>query len=325
MIEKKFKKGDVILRQGEIWDNMYQIKDGSVGVYVNYGKADQVMLTELGEDQFFGEMAVIEVYPRSASVVALETTNVYEISISEISKYFESQPDKIADIMKNLCNRLRQLTNDYDDVTNTITELRSGEDKANRSEGFVNKILKFVKVSKAHKNLSDFNSVESLRQLDARTHSKGYYKNVDSFSKGTIIFKEGLFGDCMYDIHQGRVGIFKNYGQSNEKLLAELHADEFFGEMGLLEDDRRSATAVVLEDNTVIETIYSKDLEELFEKNPPKVEMIMDHISHRLRKLTVAYFDACKMVFDIYNAEQIGSVNAEASKEAKDSKSKLYV
>ena len=31
MIEKNFKKGEVLLRQGAIWDNMYQIKKGSVG------------------------------------------------------------------------------------------------------------------------------------------------------------------------------------------------------------------------------------------------------------------------------------------------------
>lgn len=325
MIEKNFKKGEVLLRQGAIWDNMYQIKKGSVGVYVNYGEADQVMLTELGENQFFGEMAVIETYPRSASVVALETTTVFEISPSEIGKYFESQPDKIAEIMKNLCSRLRELTNDYDDVTNTIAELRSGKDKSGRSEGLVNKILKFVNVSKANKNMSEINSVETLRQLDDITHAKGYSKNIESFSKGTIIFKEGLFGDCMYDVHQGKVGIFKNYGRSNEKLLAELHADEFFGEMGMLEDERRSATAVVMEDDTVIETIYLKDLEELFKKNPPKVEMIMEHISHRLRKLTVAYIDACKMVFDIYNAEQIESVSVDSAKQGNNSQSKLYV
>lgn len=205
MTEKKFKKGDVILRQGATWDNMYQIKEGSVGVYIGYGEADQVMLTELDEDKFFGEMAVFDSYPRSASVVALESTTVYEITPDEISEFFESRPDKIVEVMKNLCDRLRELTNDYIDVTQTIKELRPGENKDNRSDGLIEKILKFVNVSKTYKNMADLNSVETIRQLSMKNHSEGYVTRIDSFPKDTVIFKEGLFGDCMYDIHQGEV------------------------------------------------------------------------------------------------------------------------
>jgi CRP-like cAMP-binding protein len=85
--------------------------------------------------------------------------------------------------------------------------------------------------------------------------------------------------------------------------LAELYPNSFFGEAGMLSDEPRSATVVALEDATV-EIIYEEDLGELLEKNPVKVEMIMNHMSHRLRSLTEQYQAACARVHE-------ASLNAE--------------
>jgi len=65
-----------------------------------------------------------------------------------------------------------------------------------------------------------------------------------SYKKGEIIFKQGDPADCMYDIRWGSVGIYLNYGTSDEKMLAQLRGDDIFGEMGLVDEAPRSATAV---------------------------------------------------------------------------------
>lgn len=324
MIEKQFKKDEVIFREGESGESLYQIIEGTVGIFVNYGSSDEHKLTELKKDDFFGEMAVIEVYPRSATAVALGDVKAFEVSSGEVIEYFRSQPDKIIEIMKHLSKRLRELTNDYTEVSNTIEELKLGDEKAERSETLMEKIRKFANVYKLNKNAENITSVETLRKIDSVAHSEGYNKNVESYPKGTIIFKEGETGNCMYDIHYGKIGIYKAYGTPDEKCLSELGTNRFLGEMGMLESDKRSATAVVLEDETTLEAICAEDLKELFENNPPKVEMIMAHLSYRLRRLTSVYIDACKLVYDVADAEASGSVSEELKNRAANYQARIY-
>ena len=80
-------------------------------------------------------------------------------------------------------------------------------------------------------------------------------REIQTYKKGQVIFKEGDKADCMYDIRWGSVGIYANYGTKEEKLLTKLSTEEFFGEMGLIDDQPRSATAVALEKDTRVEVI----------------------------------------------------------------------
>ena len=68
-----------------------------------------------------------------------------------------------------------------------------------------------------------------------------------TFSKGSEIFKEGDTGKEMYVVQSGKVRISKVV-RDVEKTLVDLGAGEFFGEMAILNDRPRSATATVTED-----------------------------------------------------------------------------
>ena len=67
------------------------------------------------------------------------------------------------------------------------------------------------------------------------------------FPTGTVLFQEGEAGAQMYVIHAGRVRISKDV-RGRDKVLSVLGQGEFFGEMSILNDKPRSATATVLED-----------------------------------------------------------------------------
>lgn len=121
-----------------------------------------------------------------------------------------------------------------------------------------------------------------------------------------IIFKEGDKSDCMYDIRQGSVGIFANYGTKEEKLLAELTQEQFFGEMGIIEGYPRSATAVVLSDVAELAVITKNDFEDYCKKNPEKTILIMKNMSGRIRDLTQNYLEACHTIAESMEAEQKG-------------------
>lgn len=105
-------------------------------------------------------------------------------------------------------------------------------------------------------------------------------------------------------------------------MLTELYPNTFFGEMGMINGSPRSATAVALEETT-LEIIFPRDLNELFEKNPPKAFMILAHLSGRLRKLTDQYMAACDILSSAADAvydnqaiseEQAAKVKAFAEK-----------
>lgn len=137
-----------------------------------------------------------------------------------------------------------------------------------------------------------------------------------TFKKGAVIFREGDAGDCMYDIRWGSVGVYSGYGTEDEKLLAELHADDLFGEMGLLDHEVRSATVVALEHDTVVEVITEADFREFFTQKPAKVFTMMQQLSHRLRQTTKDYLEVCRTVHDAVEARDKGEKRSDALNES---------
>ena len=136
-------------------------------------------------------------------------------------------------------------------------------------------------------------------------------RDIQIYKKGQVIFEEGDKADCMYDIRWGSVGIYANYGTKEEKLLTKLSTDEFFGEMGLIDGEPRSATAVALEKDTRVEVINKECFGAFLEESPTKVLVIMQHMSHRLRKLTMDYVEVCGTVADAVKTENSGEEKSE--------------
>ena len=125
--------------------------------------------------------------------------------------------------------------------------------------------------------------------------------------KGDVIFKEGERQLWMYALVKGSVGIYANYGTKEEKLLVELKEEDkpYFGEMGLIEEAPRSASAVVLEDAEL--TVISKEnFVEYFKERPVDIFRMMQNMSKRIRGLTADYLDACRAVAEAVEAEKSG-------------------
>jgi CRP-like cAMP-binding protein len=72
-----------------------------------------------------------------------------------------------------------------------------------------------------------------------------------SFPTGTVLFREGDPGEEMYVIQAGRVQLTRRV-RGREAHLATLPPGEFFGEMAIVNNRPRSATAVVLEDSQLL-------------------------------------------------------------------------
>lgn len=295
MQEKVYNKGDIIIREGELGNTFYQIISGSVDVITDYEGAGEKKLSTLGEGKYFGEMAVLEGYPRSATVIAAEDgTKAYEIPGNDVNSYFEKNPEKILGLFCHIGDRLRALTEDYKEASDVLKEMEADDKPVDESLG--ERMKKVLSKFFGGKN-KDKISAETMQVIEESTDfRKGFAKETVTYQPGTVIFREGEPGRCMYAVHWGRVGIYSGYGTDEQKKLADIATNQFFGEMGMIEGERRSATAVALENDTTLEIICSDDLAELFEKNPVKVSMILSNLSYRLRRMTIEYNKVCSKI-----------------------------
>jgi CRP-like cAMP-binding protein len=297
--ERTFHKGDVIFRQGDSGDSFFKIIRGTVEVIADYEEPGQHSLTVLKPGEYFGEMAAVDSYPRSTTIVANEDLTVKEISRPELSSFLKNNPDMIYELMRQLGKRIRELSEDYNELRATIKNVEESENK--KSESLLAKVKKYIDFYASGKNNITKPSAEELREgsnmlMEQRTGK------METYSKGTIIFKQGDKGRCMYILYGGTVGIYTNYATDNQVRLTELYPVAFFGEMAMIADEARSATAVADTEDTYVEIIYPEDLENLFRKSPLKIDMILKHLSNRLRNLTYDYLLACKKLNDIYKS-----------------------
>ncbi len=103
------------------------------------------------------------------------------------------------------------------------------------------------------------------------------------YPKNSNIVEEGLSGDYMYVIREGRVKVTKLSEDGREKIMGFLEAGAFFGEMSLLDRAPRSASVKALDDVRVL-ALSRKDLIQVLRKNPEVALAIIEELSRRLRE-----------------------------------------
>ncbi len=115
-----------------------------------------------------------------------------------------------------------------------------------------------------------------------------------NYVAGEYIFYEGDPGLGMYIIREGEVKIVKTTSNGDLKDLALFKKGDFFGELALIDGEKRSASAIA-KTNTKLLVIFKPDLDEFVTKFPKKGLKILKGISQiialRLRKLNDDHFE----------------------------------
>jgi len=105
------------------------------------------------------------------------------------------------------------------------------------------------------------------------------------YRKSQVVFEEGSTGSEMYLIHSGRVRLSVRRGKGQETELAVLHPGAFFGEMALVDDCERSATASALDDDTQLIALDKAKFLYTVQQQPSFALSIMHTLCQRLRRL----------------------------------------
>lgn len=105
---RPFRDGEFIVRQGEVGDCMYVIQSGRVEV-VRRATGQEFFLAELGEGEFFGEMALFDREVRSASVRALGEVWVLTLEKRSFLRHIRRDPSLAFRILEKMAYRIRRL------------------------------------------------------------------------------------------------------------------------------------------------------------------------------------------------------------------------
>ncbi|MBO7252319.1 MAG: cyclic nucleotide-binding domain-containing protein [Oscillospiraceae bacterium] len=301
MERKEFHLNEVIFKASVYENWMYSIVEGSVDIYSAYDTDKAKKLVTLSEGQFFGEIGMISVMPRTATAVAVSDNVVLEkITNENFADYLKNHPEHVQPIMASISCRIRELTEDLEDVTKLTNEALKERGMGAAKPGFMaavsQKLLGNLKTTMAsNKELA---IVRKRQKALAEANP-----TVVRYAAGDVLFRAGDEADCMYDIYDGVVGIYSGYKTENEKLLTKLHVDDVFGEMGVLDNMPRSATAVCLSDCALL-VVKAESFMKFFQDKPTKILQILQQMCVQLRDLTKLYLRVYKALEDLPPVEE---------------------
>lgn len=109
---RAFPANQDIFREGDTGDGVYMVGKGLVQISGIMERGRQVF-SKVGPGEIFGEMAVLEAKPRSASATAIEETAVYFIPRDAMLKLVENSPKLSMGLLREISNRLREFNRQY--------------------------------------------------------------------------------------------------------------------------------------------------------------------------------------------------------------------
>lgn len=107
---RKFPSKNVVFQEGDLGEVLYIILSGRVKVLLTGKDGQEFILSFLGPGNFFGEMAILDSAPRSATVITVETCDFFLLGQKELSELLLIHPDISMKILKNLSQRLRKVS-----------------------------------------------------------------------------------------------------------------------------------------------------------------------------------------------------------------------
>lgn len=140
-VTRNFPRNTMVLCEGDQSDSLYVVLSGKVKVFLSDEEGKEVTLNVQGEGEYFGELALLDSSPRSASVVTVEETKLAIISKKAFEDCMEKNPGIPLKISRNLARRLRDLSENvrslalmdvYGRVARTLLDLAVDDDEEGR-------------------------------------------------------------------------------------------------------------------------------------------------------------------------------------------------
>ena len=278
-------KGKVVFHQGDPGDTMYIIQAGAVEVTQLQGDQETVLaLLERGD--FFGEMALIDERPRSATVTAIQPTRLLPLTRTTLLERVRQDPGVASHLLRAMSHRI-------DQATHSLRNMVEGDEALRLALAYRQKEFSSAEEILPSEDHEPSSASETSSLLEA------YIIQVDDlslardesiwFGANEIIFSEGDPGDTMYIIAEGSVEIFQE-SEGGKVVLARLGPRDLFGEIALLTDLPRTATALATQSTRLLPIRQSEFFNRV--KSDPELALyILQVLIMRLRRIHLAMAD----------------------------------
>jgi CRP/FNR family transcriptional regulator/CRP/FNR family cyclic AMP-dependent transcriptional regulator len=117
LIQRQFRQGEAIFQQGDPGQMLYLIESGQVRIYLQDEEGQETSVIVYGPGEIFGELAVIDEMPRSASALAMEDTVVHILSRDRFRAHMRNSPQPALNFLKALSMRVRYSTQQVESLT----------------------------------------------------------------------------------------------------------------------------------------------------------------------------------------------------------------
>ncbi len=107
-VDLTFKKDETLIQQGDRGVGLYVISSGEVKIIKKTAGGDELEVAHHGTGDFFGEMAVLDDAPRSASVVAVVDTACLFLSAWDFKARMKLHPEIAMEILPVVVKRFRE-------------------------------------------------------------------------------------------------------------------------------------------------------------------------------------------------------------------------
>jgi CRP-like cAMP-binding protein len=129
--ERKWDVGEVICTEGELGRSLYVIRDGEVEVLRRSSHGNDVPIVRLGPGECFGEMTLVELQPRSASVVVKKKAVTYSLTNLDLWNLYKADNFAYVIILQNITRMLsRRLRKADGRIVDFIEQLQQHAKKA---------------------------------------------------------------------------------------------------------------------------------------------------------------------------------------------------
>lgn len=105
---RSFATDNTVFFEGDPSDSLHVILSGSAKVYTTSHDGQQRILKILGKGEIFGELAMLDGHPRSATVTCTSPTEMLTITRTDFKKFAEAHPGVLWKILEALCERMRR-------------------------------------------------------------------------------------------------------------------------------------------------------------------------------------------------------------------------
>ena len=122
---KEYPKGEFIIRENDLSDCAYIMESGRAEVCKALPNGEYQIIGVLEENDIFGELGLIDGFPRSASIRALESCRVSMLTQQAFKSLARNNPQALMPILKILTNRLRETLTLVDELGTNQTGTKS--------------------------------------------------------------------------------------------------------------------------------------------------------------------------------------------------------